>query len=42
MKKGEFDIIWGFDYMTMVSSQNMHSVKVVNASNNVLLDAKDF
>jgi hypothetical protein len=28
--------------VTMVSSQNMHLVKVVNASNNVLLDAKEF
>jgi hypothetical protein len=40
--KGEFDMTRGFDYMTMVSSQSMHSVKVVNASNNVLLDVREF
>ncbi len=42
MKEGKFDITLGFDYMTMVGFRSMHLVKVVNASNNVFLDAREF
>jgi len=42
VKEGKFDITRGFDYMTMVDFRSRHLVKVVNASNNVFLDAREF
>jgi hypothetical protein len=42
VKEGEFEITRGFDYMTMVRFGSIHSIRVVNASNNVLLGAREF